>query len=220
MLHFLHVSLPPSSHLPSLLAGGWARTCFGQTYLGCSAGRGHRVVRSIAMVANRDGVAPDGTKNARVLSLLGHVAEPDWSFLLEKLVFGGRIRPRFSFDFGPGRTLGLCSLVPRGRAEQSWRLRWASILSCAAVPPFVLAVRLGTNEVVSDFRHAGVSRGLAGRFCCTILCEEFWEVVSLVCRNQTYFPTLRWNQVAVLRAFQFNTRIKRSGSAFGFRIQV
>ena len=58
--------------------------------------------------------------------------------------------------------------ILRGRAEQAWRLRWASTLACSAARAFaasLLNLRVGggvdgdvprTHEVVNEFRHAGL----------------------------------------------------------------
>ena len=59
-------------------------------------------------------------------------------------------------------------LILRCRAEQAWRLRWASILACSAAMAFaasLLDLKLGggvdgdvprTHKVVNDFRHDGL----------------------------------------------------------------
>ena len=58
--------------------------------------------------------------------------------------------------------------ILRGRAEQAWRLRWASTLACSAARAFaasLLNLRVGggadgnvprTHEVVHEFRHEGL----------------------------------------------------------------
>ena len=58
--------------------------------------------------------------------------------------------------------------ILKGRAEQAWRLRWASTLACSAARAFaasLLNLRVGrgadgnvprTHEVVHEFRHGGL----------------------------------------------------------------
>ena len=145
-------SSQPAGRTPIGDCDGWFATVWRRTTRG-----GHHFCVSHSIVTVRPDQEPptemeslwhvqDAQRNARILSYLDHAPELAWSSWAAKLRGRWSMKRSCFCDSSPEPKPDRCHQCCGRSVEEVWRLRWASILACAAARAFaasLLGLRIG-----------------------------------------------------------------------------